>query len=219
MNDTTTAITVGAEVVGTDGKLGEVERVIVDAREDRATDIVVKHGFLFHGERVVPLAHVTRVEAGAVHLDIDKRMFETMNGFTEDHINAPNPDYVGTPGTDLQGTYRGNLTLEATWAAGAAGAMAGKPMGFPGGEQLTPDDIARPALAAGTDVLTSDGEKIGEVGEFSVVAETGQITRLSLRRGMLFKHEVEIPVDWVRDVSSEGVLLTVDKAQIEALER
>lgn len=218
MNETTMAIEVGAEVVGTDGKLGEVERVIVDAREDRATDIVVKHGFLFHGERVVPLAHISRVEDGVVYLDMDKRMFETMNGFTEDHINGPNPDYVGTPDTDLQGTYRGNLTLEATWAAGAAGGLAGKPMGFPGGEQLTPDDIARPALSAGTEVHAQDGEKVGEVSEFSVVPETGALGRLTVKRG-LFTHDVEIPLDWVQNISSEGVLLTVSKEQVEALPR
>ncbi|HEY7293735.1 MAG TPA: PRC-barrel domain-containing protein, partial [Dehalococcoidia bacterium] len=74
-------VTIGAEVRGSDGKLGDVHRVIVDARTGHVTDLVVKHGFLFGNERVVPLSSVTKVENGVVYLDTDKEAFERFHGF------------------------------------------------------------------------------------------------------------------------------------------
>jgi uncharacterized protein YrrD len=212
-------ISTGADVMGADGKLGEVERLIVDARTDQVTDLVIKHGTLFGKRRIVPLTHVTRVEDGCVYLDLDGKGFDTMDGYAEERL-GPNPDYVGTPNMDLQGTHRGNQVFEETVAAGAMGGLGpvGKPMGYPGGEQLTPDFMQRPAIAPGMAVITADGEKVGEVGDVSIAADGGALTRVTLKRGMLFKHETELPLAWVRDLGSEGVLLNVLKAEVEALD-
>jgi sporulation protein YlmC with PRC-barrel domain len=67
-------------------------------------------------------------------------------------------------------------------------------------------------------VVSADGEKVGEVGDISIAADSGTLTRVTLKRGMLFKHETEIPVAWVRDLGHEGVLLNVLKAEVEALD-
>lgn len=211
-------ISIGADVMGPSGKLGELARVIVDARSQRVTDLVVKHGFLFGRERVVPITHITRVEDGAVHLDLDERGLETMDGYTEGR-QAPTLDQVGPPAFDQPGVGRGNMALEQTVALGGAAGYggAGKPMGYPGGEQVTPDNTERPAVAAGTDVFGADGEKVGEVGAFSFAHDTGALTRLTLRRGLIFKHETEIPLEWLREVGSDGVLLHVPKSEAEAL--
>lgn len=215
MNSTEAGITIGADVIGTDGRLGEVTRVIADAHTDTVTDIVVKHGSLLAArERVVPIVHVARVADGAVHLDLDKQGFERMDGFSDER-HGPNPDYVGPPPADLQGTYRGNFTYDAQWAAGAAGAISGKPMGYPGGEQIAPDFLQRPDIAKGTAVLAADGEKVGEVGEFAVEPESGRPLRMTLRRGTLFKHEREVPLSWIQDLSSDGVVLNVRKADVD----
>jgi uncharacterized protein YrrD len=212
-------ISTGADVMGTDGKLGEVDRLIVDARTDQVTDLVVKHGTLFGKKRLVPLTHVTRVEDGCVYLDLDEKGLDAMDGYAEERL-GPNPDYVGPPSDDLQGTYRGNMVFDTTVAAGAAGGLGpvGKPMGYPGGEQLTPDLSQRPAIAPGMAVMSADGEKVGEIGDISIAADSGTLTRVTLKRGTLFKHETEIPVTWVRDLGHEGVLLNVPKAEVEALD-
>jgi uncharacterized protein YrrD len=206
-------IMIGSEVHGTDGKLGEVQGVIADARTDTITDLVVKHGFIFTNARIVPLAHVVRVEDGVVYLDLDERGFEAMDGFAEE-IKAPNPDYVGPPDYDLQGTYRGNFVYKSQIAS--FGQFQGKPMGYPGGEQLTPDLRQRPSIESGDDVLDVAGERIGEVGEFGLDPETGAPTRLTVKQGMLFKRETELPPDWVKDLSDDGVMLSVTKDEVEA---
>jgi len=211
-------ISIGADVMGTGGKLGELARVIVDARTARVTDIVVKHGFIFGHERVVPITHVTGVEDGTVHVDLDEKGLETMDGYAEQR-RGPNPDDVGPPDFDQQGARRGNMALEQTVAFGAAAGYGaqGKPMGYPGGEQLTPENDQRPAIAAGTGVFAADGEKVGEVGALSFAHDTGAPTRLTLKRGLLFKHETELPLDWVREFGPDGVLLHVPKQEAEAL--
>lgn len=210
-------ILVGATVYGTDGKLGEVQRLIADARTDTITDLVVKHGTFFGTERVVPMVHVVGVkEDGCVRLDLDERTFQIMDGFTDEPVTGPNPDYVGPPTDDLQGTYRGNLVYDAAVAAGPLLLFAGKPLGYPGGEQVTPDELQPPAIAAGTAVLDVNGEQVGEVGEVGVDAESGGISRLTVQRGLLFKDEGELPLGWVKSLSSEGILLHVPKDEVEA---
>lgn len=211
-------VSLGADVIGTEGKLGVVERVIVDARSGKVTDIVVKHGFVFGHERIVPIAHITGVEDNGVRLDMDERMLGTMDGFVGTRVGR-DPDYMGPPPADLDGSFQGNLALDQTVAAGAQGGMgtAGKPMGYPGGEQVTPDFVQRPAFSRGTAVFAADGEKVGDVGELSFAHDTGMATRLAVRRGFIFHHDTDVPVDWIREFGDDGVLLNVPKAQVEGL--
>jgi uncharacterized protein YrrD len=208
-------ISIGAEVIGTSGKLGEVQRVIVDARTDRITDIVVKHGFLFGRERVVPLSHVTTVADDGVHLDLDERGFEVMDGFTDDRYRAPDPSYTGPPGFRNEDFLMNVAVAEGPLQGLASGPAP--PLGFPGGQQVSPDDMARPSVSPGTPIVDAAGEAIGQVHELSVAADSGAPTRLVLRQGLIFKQETEIPVSLIRDISDDGVMLTVTKAEVERL--
>src|SRR5262245_3758025 len=75
--------------MGKDGKLGEVERIIVEHnRLDRVSEIVVKHGFLFGSERVVPVERITKIEAGVVYLDLDEKGLASMDGFAGERYHA-----------------------------------------------------------------------------------------------------------------------------------
>lgn len=210
-------IKIGADVVGRDGKLGEVHRVIMDERSGKVTDLVVKHGFIFGGERVVPLSHVTGVEDGAVRVDLDEKGFEAMDGFAA-HVRGADPDYIGPPDMDAEGVHRGNAAFEQMVAAGPLGATGavGKPLGYPGGEALSPDLVQRPAVSSGIEVLDIDGEKIGSLGELSFKATDGTPTRITVRQGVLFKHDADVPVEWVQGFSTDGMVLNVAKAEVEA---
>ena len=209
-------ISIGADVVGTGGKLGEVHRVVVDARTDTITDLVVRHGGIFPGrERIVPLGHVTKVENGVVHLDVDEKGFEALDGFTDDRFRAPDASYLGPPGFRNE-----DFLMDVTVAEGAMAGLGGgptPPMGFPGGDQITPDDMSRPAVSPGTDVLDEGGEKVGEVHEISFASDSGKPTRLVMRKGFIFHNDTEIPADWIKEISDDGILLNVPKSRVEAL--
>lgn len=209
-------VTIGAEVVGTSGRLGEVHRVVVDANLNRITNIVVRHGRLFgQDERLIPMKHVERIDEGVVYLAMDTRDFEAMDRFVEERFRAPDAGYAGPLGLD-----RGQYVLDAIAAEGPLGALSTPPPSFgstPHG-QTGADDPQRTALAGGMEVVDAEGAKVGEVHELTVATDTGQPTRLVLRRGWLLKHDTEIPAAWVQDVTDDGVMLNVPASQVEQLE-
>ena len=198
-------ISIGADVIGTDKKLGEVHRVIVDARTDTITDLVVKHGFAFGRERIVPLSHVTKTETGVVHVDLDEKHFEIMEGYTDDRYHAPDPSYTGPPGFRNEDFLMDVTVAESPMPGDAGGPVP--PLGFP----------SRPAVSSGTPVLDSAGEHIGDVHEMSFASDGGAPTRLVVRSGFLFHHDTEVPVSMIAEISDDGVLLTGTKDQVEQL--
>ncbi len=211
MNDHARDVRIGAEVRGTDGKLGEVHRVIVDARTGHITDLVVKHGFLFGNERVVPLSGVAKVENGVIYLDADKDAFERFNGYADDRYRAPDPNYIGPPGFNNT-----EFMLDEVTAMGVASfGQVEPPLGFPGGQQVSPDDMQRPALQEGSAVLDANGEKVGEISELSLDPDGGAPRHIAVKRGFLFTQEMDLPLAWVQEIGDDGVLLNVTKAEVE----
>jgi sporulation protein YlmC with PRC-barrel domain len=203
-------------VLGTDGKLGELHKVIADANRDRITELVVKGEGLRGREHVLPLKFVQRLEGDAIVLDVDKATFEGKAGVV-DALHGADSDYTGPPSMDQDGTYRGNLEFDSTVAAGAQG--GGKPLGFPGGEQLTPDIHDRPTISLGMDIISNIGDKVGEIAELSFASEDGTLVRLVLKRPLIARRDphVELPVAWVKDLAVDGILLTVGKADVDTL--
>lgn len=211
-------IAIGADVLGKAGKLGTVHRVIVDARTNTVTDMVVKHGFAWGNERVVPRGCVSGVDAAGVHVALDENGFALLDGFTDDRYRAPDPNYIGPPGF-----ANSEFMLDEVVAAGPTAGLGDPPtapvFGFPGGEQISPDDMQRPVVQPGTPVLDKAGEKIGEVHEYAVNPDSGAPDRLVLRQGFIFHNDEELPVAWIGEISDKGVLLNVDRATVEARQK
>jgi sporulation protein YlmC with PRC-barrel domain len=209
-------IQLGADVMGTDGKLGELEKVIAEARTDCITQIVVKHGGLRSRLYTLPLGRVQRVEDGTIYLDLNEAALTGGEGYA-DAIHAPDVDYVGPPSQDHEGTHQGNLDFDSVVASGAQ--MGGKPMGYPGGERLTPDMRDQPAISLGMDIIATDGSKVGEVAEMSFTVADGRVARIVLKRPLIARRDphAELPVAWVKDLAVDGILLNVAKSQVDAL--
>jgi uncharacterized protein YrrD len=212
-------VAIGDEVRGRDGKLGEVERVIVDADSDRIFELVVRHGFLWGNERLVPLSCISHGDGSVLYADIDQEQFKEFDGFDPARYREPDPDYTGPPGFDIDSGH--NFPLEQAVARGPLLFFAtGKPLGYPGGERVPPASegqnlaTTRPSIEAGDDILDRNFEKVGEVAEFAA-DERGVPVRLVGRKGFLFHKEAEIPADWISDLTDKGVVLAVDKADVE----
>ena len=201
-------ICIGATVVGPHGKLGTVRGMIVEADAGRATDLVVRHHGLLGRTRVVPLTHVTTIEDDTVHLDLDEAGFAAMDGFVDDRHHAANRTFI-PPGA-------GGTTFNVD-AAVAGGGFAGHLGDLPG-DRAWPDDTERAAVMMGTPVLDVAGERIGVVHAFGVM-EAGTPSRLVLRQGHLLHHDTAIPLDWVKEIADDGVLLRVPASRVAALAR
>ena len=213
-HDTGHDVSIGAEVMGTAGRLGTVHRLVIDANVHRITGIVVRHGAIFGQERVVPMDRVSRIEGGVVYVNVDERGFAALDRFAEDRYRTPDPDFTGPPGL-----AREHYVLDSVAAEGPMGALTPParidtvPV-----NRSAPADSQRPAVAAGTDVFDDTGEKVGDVAELSVHPETGTPTQLTIRRGRLFRHDTAIPVEWIANISEKGVELNVSKSRIESWE-
>jgi uncharacterized protein YrrD len=66
------AITEGTDVECTDGKIGVVDRVQLDAQSGRLEGIVVREGVLFTHHVLVPAAWIASADAEAVRLSVTK---------------------------------------------------------------------------------------------------------------------------------------------------
>lgn len=200
-------IRIGAQVVGQEGALGEVRGMIVEAHSDHVTDLIVRHHGLRRFTRVVPLAHVTGLEGEHVRVNLDEQSFAALDGFVDDRYHASNPSFT-PPGSSVS-----TFSLDAAVAAGGIGGH----MGSLPGDQRWPDDLQRAAVTPGTPVHDAVGEVIGQVSGLQFAADTGAPTRLSMRRGHLFRHDTLIPVSCIKEIADDGILLTVTERELAGL--
>ena len=62
-------------------KVGEVERVIFDQATGSLADLVIRRGFLFTSEVVLPVHFIVEVVAGIVRIDIDDEALQSLPEF------------------------------------------------------------------------------------------------------------------------------------------
>jgi sporulation protein YlmC with PRC-barrel domain len=71
-------------------------------------------------------------------------------------------------------------------------------------------------IGEGSEVVARDGTKIGEVHAVLLDPATRRPTSFVVRRGFLFSHEVELPVEAVRDIGQGVVYVDLDSAEARA---
>jgi sporulation protein YlmC with PRC-barrel domain len=75
-----------AEVITTDGdKVGEIDRVVIDPKTDTITHIVIREGFLFTSDKVVPVDWITVTGEDSIVLNASKDKVNTLPDFEETH--------------------------------------------------------------------------------------------------------------------------------------
>jgi len=191
--------------------------MVVNKRGDGVEDLIVHHGMLGGHERQVPFAFISRVESdGSVQLNVDQARFEQLLEYTDAAYRAQDADWVAPPAADQIYPVKGEFEVDVAVARGAVGFDSGKPGGYPGGNQIVSEDQQMPVIRQGTPIVDVSGEKVAEVGEFLVDAMTGMPVRLTARTGLLFKHERELPVSWIKEFAPEGLVLTRARDDFDA---
>jgi len=212
-------ISIGATVVGRDGKLGEVSRLVFDRRAERVESLVVKESRLFGRERVVPLSDVSSANGEDVAVDLDRDGLEGMIEYDPEAFRGPERNYVAPPAAEGLGMDRVDYAIDLAAVRGIEGNIESKPAGYPGGEGRVSEDRQPVVVERGLDVLDVNGEKAGEVGDVSIDSTTGRPTRVRLRQGIIFKNEVDIPVAWLESIATSGITLNVSHERVEELDR
>ena len=201
-----------ADVLNERGEeIGLLERVVLNPETRVVTDLIVRTGALLdRKEKVVSMDMV--VEAGD-HLVVvrdDKDMLDNLPLFEEKRLvlDIKNPGQPDSPSHQTPSLI----------------------YGYPGGAPLSPPKrdekmvtwtvrnipVGTVAMKEGARVIALGGKPVGIVESVLADPQADQITHLRISSGFLSKETKLIPIQWVKTVGEDEVLLKVQKDSIEA---
>ncbi len=193
----------GAEVQGKEGQCGKLAGLVVQPETRQVTDLIVKKGFLFTQDRIVPISVVQSAMEDNVHLSIT--------------------DYE----LDQYPEYRVKEYEQPATGLGQQTVNVATPYGYATTEPTVPmvKQKIREGLVPGQEVIEKGMEvkniegTIGKVEHVVVDRESQKMTDLVAHRGMLFGDRIIIPVSMVEDLHEEGIFISCTNEEVEQLPR
>ena len=216
-------IELGKDVVASDGeKIGSVDRLVLDSETNELIKFVVHKGMLWSEDRIVDLELVSGVDAdGNIHLHVPSDDEDTMPAFVEDTFRVANDDEASHLG---YGSYMNTAPWAPIWYApgGATGTYRPGEGPFFHGAETTSGTLEHrdnlpensTSIDTGTDVIGSDGDKVGEVDEI-LADEAGRVSGFIVKSGFIFTHDVRIPMDAVDHVGHDHIQLKITSDEAE----
>lgn len=209
----------GARVVtASDETVGHIERVVLDPRTHEVTHLVIRQGFLFTEDTLLPLRLVhsateeeVRLQAGVDDLDHLPR-YETTHFVP---VHQAEIMSMGYPVTGYAPPIYGYPPFGAVWGRGDHPDYIQTPDGdyLATDQPHIPDDTV--ALQEGARVMSADDRHVGEVE--SVLVNGDRATHFIISQGLLLKDRKLVPLSWVTNLLSEEVWLSVSAATLELL--
>lgn len=198
----------GADVFAATGeKIGSISRIVIDARTQDVTDLVVERGGLFSkDEKVIPV--------GLIDLQNEDRiMLRETNQNVDDFLDYETTQYVpvgnaGAPYENVEANYwypSVNFQLQAP----RVGLIS----------EAVPDEVAqtetsipegRIAISEGAQVLSVDDKHIGNVEQVIADSETNTVTHFVIGKGFLLKEHKLVPAFWVSKMDGDKIRLSIE---------
>jgi sporulation protein YlmC with PRC-barrel domain len=201
-------VDLGASVITSDGEdVGKVKHLVLDPATTELRTAVVEHGRLNRESKMVPMASITSATEKEIRLDRTKRQFEELPDFVQSDYTSPPPGYA------LPVSYPGGGLL---WPLGYPSPTIAEPAvggreGSQRADELRQRNLQNAVIDTDSDVLSRDGEKIGEVEQFEIDSVTGKPSRLVIRKGFLLHESLEIPMSAIASVDDGAVVLNLSK--------
>ena len=192
---------------------------VLDPATDEVTHIVIQKGWLLPEDKVVPFCMVTPTGGGRLILNEEVGDFDKLPPFEETNFVRATGDLPGDPGHRPDAAY---LYMPAYyWYPSHAGT------GFPGFgvgpyavparemKRNIPEDTI--PLKEGTQVVSSDGEHVGNVDHLFTEGDSNKVTHFLISQRILFKDRKLVPAHWVKSVEEDTVYLVVSSELLERL--
>lgn len=209
-----------AEVSISDGeKVGRIDGVVIDPNSRELTHLVVKKGFLFTKDKVVPIDLVETANKNRVVLKQDVGDPDDFPDFEEAHylpLEEARTSGNRGPGRISRLAWYYPLPRKAWWHT----QMSAYP-GFPEPPFLRrtelniPDDTV--PLEEGAKVVSSEGDHVGDVERVYAEEEEQRGTHLLISQGLISTSQKLITSMWVDRVFEDEARLSISKAFIEEL--
>jgi uncharacterized protein YrrD len=212
----------GAPVFTADGEqIGTIYRVVVEPHTKAVTHLVVRKGFLFLEDKVVPLSLVESATEDNVTLSQDANDLDKLPKFEEPHYIA----------AELESDLESEPESEPGSLPWAGPVYPYPPIGLPQtptgyGAYAMPQYVVRTkrnipedtvALETGATVFASDDEKVGNVERIFTDPATDRATHLLISEGLFLKEKKMIPTEWVNHVLEDEIHLSVSSKYMEGL--
>jgi len=207
----------GADVYTSEGeKAGDIDRVVIDPLTDEITHLVIRKGFLFPEDRVVPIDLVYSATEDRVILqdveDIhDLPVFEQIHYLRVDQAQKDTsasranyvPPYYWYPRPGL------------IWWGTAPYTPYPAPPYVTEVKRNIPQGTV--PLKEGAKVIASDGKPVGDIDSIFVEPSHDRATHLEISRGLFLKERKVVPTTWITTVMEGEVHLGVSSDLIESL--
>lgn len=205
-----------ANVLNANGEtIGEVDRVVIDARSKEITHLVVRKGVLFTEDKILPVDWVVSTDEDRVQLKQDVDL-DDLPPFEETYFvyppseelegNAPIPHHAYAPAIlwyPAYGAPRNDYPL-----------YPDRPVKTATTVNLPEDSIP---LKEGAAVIAADGKKVGDVERVLTEGSDEEVSHFMISKGLLFKQHKIVPAGWVQTVGEDEVRLAVSSRLLERL--
>lgn len=197
-------VPLNAKVRCTDGAGGKVTVIVVDPATQHVTHVVIENKGV---EVLAPIDVITA--SGPDHIQLSWSLAELAQAapfeqvvYVGDEASAEAAGLYAVPSIAIPATLDTEYMTEAV------------EISYLNLEQVPPNELA---IHRGASVEARDG-RVGQVDEFVIDADSGQITHVVLRQGHLWgKREVTVPLSAIASIHEDVVYLNLDKAAVERL--
>ncbi len=227
--------------------IGNLNRFVLDPRTRQVTDIIFERGLLNSQEFVIPIDLVDHTSEDKVFLKESVHDPDQFIPFVDEHyvLARENPmtdsAFVSAdPGLRMYYYYpplspimvnplTSNEYPDANYKDSYVPGLA-HPGGSPDPLAVTgsdeeavrkEEDLNIPkntvALKEGAKVISADSKHVGNIQKLFVDPKGNQTTHLLITKGLIFKSEKLIPVDWVKTFGEDEVFLSVNQGFLENL--
>ncbi len=225
----------GTTVYSSDGQdVGRIDRVVIKPRTKEVTHLIIRQGFLFTEDKVLPvdlIAHSTEnrvtltTPADALDLANYEETYYLPTRDLDDVTMGGAPEAV-MPASPAAGTY-------ATGTGYAPALYPYPPLGvswwgyrgyagYPGNgltTEVTETNIPNStvALKEGAPVYSADDERVGTLERVYTDHSSHRATHLVISQGLIFTNRKLIPTSWVNQVSEDRVDLSLEARELNNL--
>ncbi len=210
----------GQDVYASDGeKVGTVDRLLINPQTHAIEQFIIHSGFFTREDKLVEAGLVSSADRNGVRLNASGEEVHALPTFYEEQYAVASPDQL---------TGGGMITPNAGGVGQLLYDAPSTGRGYPGtGSFFDPAPINPPPLqnqsnapeadvmiGEGTDVVGSNGDKLGTIGDVMFGAD-GRLEAFVVKAGLLFKHDVRVSADQIAEIASDHVRLniTADEAK------
>ena len=222
-------VELGAKVVAQDGaEIGKVDRIVIDPQSREVIEIITHKGIFSHEDRIIERGFIAAADDETVQLNIAAAKVNELPIFASADYIMPEESWDAVMWPAQGEEYGYTTTASEAWMGGGSvlgetspgsGQYSRLTGGSMGAYQLTdttmevqsnlPENAV--VLEKGTDVVASDGKKLGHLDDLAYDSE-GVLTGLHIRSGILRHHETLAPASLIQSMTHERVNLNVDAA-------